>query len=133
MFERTAAAIVHAGYHFSKIIGFIDAKILQVTRLVTDQRVMYNGYLESHALKFQFFIFPNGIIIYCGGLIEGCRGDFALLDQSDIVEMFAERGRGFNGQQMFIYGDPAYAESGPVLSGLQKVWDLTSEEADFYH
>lgn len=128
MFERAAGALRNAGCPFTELVGFIDAKILLIARPGEDQRVYYNGYAKGHALKFQFFVMPNGLVIHCSEAIEGRRGDGALLAQSRLAEMLSDRAKGFSGRQMFVYGDPAYAEKGPIISGLKKVENLTQEE-----
>ena len=60
--ERYAEAIHNKGAALDNCIGFIDGTVRPICRPGELQRVVYNGHKRVHALKFQSFTLPNGMI-----------------------------------------------------------------------
>ena len=60
--ERYAEAVYDEGAALDNCIGFIDGTVRPICRPGELQRVVYNGHKRVHALKFQSFILPNGMI-----------------------------------------------------------------------
>ena len=65
--------------------GFIDGTVRAICRPSLNQRDVYNGHKRCHALKFQAFMAPNGIVANLQGPYEGRRHDSFLLHESDIL------------------------------------------------
>ena len=60
--ERYAEAVYDKGAALDNCIGFIDGTVRPICRPGEFQRVVYNGHKRVHALKFQSFTLPNGMI-----------------------------------------------------------------------
>ena len=56
-----------------------------IARPETNQRTVYNGHKNVHALKFQAIALPNGLIGNLYGPVEGCRHDAAMLRESQLL------------------------------------------------
>ena len=60
--ERYAEAVYDKGAALNNCTGFIDGTVRPICRPGEFQRVVYNGHKRVHALKFQSFTLPNGMI-----------------------------------------------------------------------
>ena len=60
--ERYAEAVYDKSAALDNCIGFIDGTVRPICRPGELQRVVYNGHKRVHALKFQSFTLPNGMI-----------------------------------------------------------------------
>ena len=60
--KRYADAIYDKGAALDNCVGFIDGTVRPICRPGELQRVVYNGHKRVHALKFQSFTLPNGMI-----------------------------------------------------------------------
>jgi hypothetical protein len=111
--QTFGSAIASKGAPLNTIIGFIDGTTREICRPTYFQRTCYNGHKKYHALKFQSIVSPDGIILHLFGPIEGRRHDCILLRESNLDSIFDDpRSTGYH-----IYGDPAYARRGYMLSG----------------
>lgn len=127
--EMFAKAIHIKGCPSNQIWGFIDCTIMPISRPISDQQVVYNGYYREHSLKYQGVTRPDGIVL-CFGPEAGRRADGAVLRQSGLIEKLRQHAVNSRGQRLFLYGDPAYGEGDVIMSGLKKVHKLTSLERD---
>ena len=69
---------------------------------------MYNSHKRAHALKFQSVVIPNGLIAYLYGPLEGRCHDAGMLHESGLLTSLQTHCHTPAGQQLCIYGDPAY-------------------------
>lgn len=60
--ETYAAAITARGSPLHNCFGFIDGTVRPIARPGDNQRILYNGHKRVHAIKFQSFVLPNGLI-----------------------------------------------------------------------
>ena len=106
--KEYADAIFAKGAAIDFCWGFIDGTVRPICRPGENQRVVYNGHKRVHALKFQSIVAPNGLIANLYGPMEGRRHDCALLRSSGILEGLQAHSRDQDGNNLCIYGDPAY-------------------------
>lgn len=109
----------------------MDATIVAICRPSHNQRIAYNGYYRTHAMKFGCIITPDGIISHCSPPFEGRKGDGAIVVDSGIVPLLSEHAHDAAGRRLVVYGDPAYGENELIVSGLKQLETLTSQEQDF--
>ena len=57
-----AAAITARSAPLQNCFGFIDGTVRPIARPGDNQRILYNGHKQVHALKFQSVVFSNGLI-----------------------------------------------------------------------
>ena len=57
-----ADAVHFKGAALDNYFGFIDGTVRPISRPMSNQRVVYNGHKRVHALTFQAFTLPNGLI-----------------------------------------------------------------------
>ena len=62
LLQTHADAVNAKGAALNNCFGFIDGTFRPIARPGENQRVVYNGYKRVHALKFQSFALPNGMI-----------------------------------------------------------------------
>ena len=91
---------------------------------------MYNGWKQVHCIKFHSLIAPDGLHIHVFGPIEGRCHDETLYKQSGLEILLEKHFRDPNGKSLYIYGDPAYGEHGPIISGLKRVETLSEADQD---
>ena len=60
--ERNVEAVYDKGAALDNYIGFTAGTVRPICRTEELQRVVYNGHKRVHALKFQSFTLPNGMI-----------------------------------------------------------------------
>ncbi|XP_027058559.1 uncharacterized protein LOC113685269 [Pocillopora damicornis] len=106
--ERHAEAIHNKGAALDNCIGFIDGTVRPICRPGELQRVVYNGHKRVHALKFQSFTLPNGMIANMYGPVEGRKHDAGMLADSGLLNDLQRFAFSTTGQPMCLYGDPAY-------------------------
>lgn len=106
--ERYAEAVYDKGAALDNCIGFIDGTVRPICRPGELQRVVYNGHKRVHALKFQSFTLPNGMIANMYGPLEGRKHDAGMLTDSGLLNDLQRFAYSTTGQPMCLYGDPAY-------------------------
>lgn len=127
--DNFALAIHQKGAPLTNCWGFIDGTVRPICRPTHDQNLAYNGHKRTHAIKFQAIMAPNGLIANVAGPFEGKRHDSFLLEESGIVGEI-RRFHNNNGEQMCVYGDPAYPLS-PWLITPFRGHNLTPEQQQF--
>ncbi|CAH3142632.1 unnamed protein product, partial [Porites evermanni] len=93
LLQTYSEAIRDKGAASENCFGFVGGTVRPISKPGVNQSAVYNGHQRVHALKFQSLALPNGLI---GDLF----GPFAFSPA---------------GQEMCIYGDPAY----PLRTHLQ--------------
>ena len=106
--EQYAQAIRRMGSPLPNCFGFVDGTVRPIARPDENQRVVYNGHKRVHALKFQSLVTPNGLIANLSGPFEGRRHDAGMLHESGLLTALQVHGHTRAGQELCIYGDPAY-------------------------
>jgi hypothetical protein len=93
-------------------IGFIDGTVRSICRPTIDQDVVYNGHRRTHALKYQAFVAPNGLIIDLYGPRAGVDHDARLFHESNLNEKLSLLVRpshwNDNAIPFCCFGDQAY-------------------------
>lgn len=112
--EQFAAVVSEQGSPLPAVIGFIDGTVRPIARPTQDQELDYNGHHRVHALKYQAVTTPDGIIVHLAGPYQGRHHDVTLYRASGLEQALYRWAKDSNGNQMYIYGDPAYTIS-PVL------------------
>jgi hypothetical protein len=127
--QHYADAISRKGAPLDCVVGFIDGTVRKICRLSRNQKVAYNGHKRKHALKYQFVMAPDGIIIHMFGSIAGARHDCFLLSESKILQKLRiELKKG--GKHFVIYGDPAYGYREHLVSPFKGA-RLTPKKEEF--
>ena len=106
--EQYAQAIRRMGSPLPNCFGFVDGTVHPIARPDENQRVVYNGHMRVHALKFQSRVTPNGLTANLCGPFEGRRHDAGMLHDSGLLTALQVHGHTWAGQELCIYGDPAY-------------------------
>lgn len=106
-FPSFAQAFASSGLPVNNLIGFIDGKLWRVARPEKFQKVLYSGHKRVHGIKTQGIMFPNGIMPYPFGPINGSRHDSLLLRESGILDIMEEICNQC-GQDYILFGDSAY-------------------------
>ena len=108
--ERYADAIYDKGAALDNCIGFIDGTVRPICRPGELQRVVYNGHKRVHALKFQSFTLPNGMMAnICGPVGKSVvHNSSCMLADSGLLKNLQRFAFSSTGQPMCLYGDPAY-------------------------
>ena len=101
--------VIHnAGAALANCWGFVDGTVRPVCRPGQHQRILYNGHKKVHSIKFQSVVTPNGLIANLFGPVEGRRHDSGMLAQSNLLQGLRRYSVSPTGQDLCIYGDPAY-------------------------
>ncbi|THU76384.1 hypothetical protein K435DRAFT_824585 [Dendrothele bispora CBS 962.96] len=116
-----AFAVQQKGCPLDVIASFIDGTLQDTARPSRNQRILYNGWKRIHCLKYQILITPDGIIIHVFGPIEGRRHDSTAYKESGLVDILDRHFWGPDGQRLFIYGDPAYADCHWTLPSVNSI------------
>ncbi|XP_032228942.1 uncharacterized protein LOC116612389 [Nematostella vectensis] len=106
--QTYADAIHNKGAALDNCFGFVDGSVRPITRPGLNQRVVYNGHKRVHALKYQSVALPNGLIGQLFRPVEGRMHDARMLAVSGLYDSLAQHAFSPAGQEMCIYGDPAY-------------------------
>ena len=106
--EQYAQAIRRMGSPLPNCFGFVDGTVRPIARPDENQRVVYNGHKRVHALKFQSLVTPNGLIANLSSPFEGRCHDAGMLHESGLLTALQVHGHTRAGQELCIYGDPAY-------------------------
>lgn len=125
-----ADAIYQKGAAIDFCWGFVDGTVRPICRPSENQRMVYNGHKRVHAIKFQSVVAPNGLIANLYGPMEGRRHDCALLNESGLLQVLINHSHTPNGQNLCIYGDPAYPIR-PQLLGPFKGANVTNDQKEF--
>jgi hypothetical protein len=117
---RYCAAVQANGEPSGLIWGFIDGTLKGICRpekQTANQRFLYSGYKKKHGLNFQSIVTPDGLISSMAGPWEGSPNDWSIWRLSNLQEDRLLR-YCFNtaGQQVYHYGDKAYALERGVLA-----------------
>ena len=68
--------------------GFIDCTVIPISRLNSNQQVLFNGHKRIHNIKFQSQDVPNGLIGNFSGQYEGrCHGSTMLQESGLLTEL----------------------------------------------
>lgn len=114
---RTFADAVHRkGAALRTCFGFIDGTVRAVARPVRNQRISYNGHKRKHAFKCQSVSTPDGLIVHLHGPHEGKVHDATLLQRSGLLAILDTHAHDPDGQDLHIYGDPAYGLTAHLIS-----------------
>ena len=130
MLLQYSTAIYNRGAPLDQVWGFIDGTTRPCSRPKRDQRQIYNGHKRYHCLKYQSITTPNGMIANLFGPIEGKRHDCAMLRSSGVLNLLQQYSHDPQGNQLSLYGDPAYPLN-PYLLCPFKGANLTNAEKDF--
>ena len=125
-----ADAIYQKGVAIDFCWGFVDGTVRPICRPSENQRMVYNGHKRVHAIKFQSVVAPNGLIANLFGPMEGRRHDCALLNASGLLQNLVQHSQTPAGQNLCIYGDPAYPIR-PQLLGPFKGAHVTQVQKEF--
>ena len=92
--------------------GFIDGTVRPLCRPGENQCLLYNGHKRVHSIKFQ------SVTMHC-----------ALLHASGLLQDLNQFSHDVNGNQLCIYGDPAYPLRTHLLAPYQGVQITADQEA----
>ena len=128
--EIYANAINDAGSPLEKCLGFIDGTVLAIARPTGSmQRATYNGHKRKNDIKFQCVTFPDGLFSHVNGPVEGRRHDITLYRESNL-DSYLQTSTSVDGEQYYIYGDPAYLIRLYLQVGF-KGHSLTTDQKEF--
>ena len=65
--------------------GFIDCAVIPISRLNSNQQVLFNGHKRIHNIKFQSLDIPNGLIGNFSGQYESGCHDSTMLQESGLL------------------------------------------------
>lgn len=108
--ESYASSIREHGGILPNCVGFIDCTKIEMSRPGgpgVNQRACYSGHKRFHCLIYQTITTPDGLIFHMHGPEMGRRHDLTLYRQSGMDNVL-EQSLHVEGQQYYIYGDPAY-------------------------
>ena len=101
--------------------GFVDGTVRPCSRPRQNQRILFIGQKQIHALKFQSVVIPNGLICNLYGPVEGCRHDGGMLAESHLLDQLQLHAYTPNGESAYplrVHLQAAY--QGNRLTNLQK-------------
>ena len=123
LLEKYCTAVVRKGSALQNFFGFIDGTVRAISRPGVNQKTVYNGHKNLHALKFQSVVLPNGIITHMYRPVEGKRHDCSMLRMSDLLTKLSLNACDTNGNPLCLYGDPAY----PLHTDIQQNFNQVNE------
>ena len=134
--EKYARVVQEKGSPLDNCRGFVDETVRPISRPGINQRVMYNGHMRVHALKFQSVVAPNGLIANLYGPVEGKRHDAGMFADSGLLDILQEHSYDTNENPLCIYGDPDYPLrihlqepfKGGVITPEQQEWNKRMSE-----
>lgn len=106
--ERFCTAIRAKGPPDDRCFGFVDKTIRASSKPGRGQTLAYSEWKRRHAVKFQAFVTPDGIIRHLYGPESGRRHDATLLGRSELIETFQDHFNDAEGQSWHAFGGPAY-------------------------
>ncbi|KIJ45994.1 hypothetical protein M422DRAFT_165640, partial [Sphaerobolus stellatus SS14] len=112
------------------IAALIDGTLQKNARPVRNQRLVYNGWKRIHCLKYHVLISPDGLVIHVYGPVDGRRHDEMVFKESGLLELLQKHFWTPTGEQLYIYGDPAYSV-GPHVMSPYKGAGITPEQQAF--
>ena len=80
--KKPNPSIYRKGGVLSNCVAFLDGTARRIARPRRCQQACFSGHKRYHALKYQFLVFPDGIIGDLYGPLEGRRNDQYVLGQS---------------------------------------------------
>ncbi|KAF7310228.1 hypothetical protein MIND_00396500 [Mycena indigotica] len=104
------------GAPLDSIAAVIDGTLRKVARPVANQGLVFNGWKHFHCLKYHSVLTPDGIVIHVYGPVEGRRHNETVFQQSGLTDLLHKHFYKPNGDNLFIYGDPAYSVGPHILS-----------------
>ncbi|GAU94737.1 hypothetical protein RvY_06460 [Ramazzottius varieornatus] len=108
--------ITARGAPLETCVGFIDGTMRPTCRPSRSQKAAFSGHKRQHGIKFQFLMYPNGIIGHLFESMEGCRHDAGILCESGLLTDLRAAFNRPDGSCYSLYGDPAYPMSRYSLS-----------------
>jgi hypothetical protein len=97
------------------IIGFIDGTVRPTCKPEMFQAVVYNGKDKTHALKYQVFVSPDGIMRHVFGPVCGSRHDQHMVHESKILQWITSHGSCASGNAFVCYADAGYAVAPGIM------------------
>ena len=99
--------------------GFIDGTTREILKPHSDiQQEFYSGLVRHHAVKYQIFTVPSGLIANMWGPEPGRHHDMYLLAVSRLRERIQAKNQEW-GREWCLYGDKGY-QLGPEASDLMR-------------
>ena len=123
------AAAVERKFKLPRFWGAIDGTVRPIAMPVEQEELVYNGHKRCHALKYQFISCPDGLI-FCSLPFEGRRHDAHIVTDTGLVQWAAQHAKNEQGEQLYLFGDPAYANSRAILTKFRGNI-ISSMQADF--
>ena len=108
--ERYAKSIRQQRSLLTHCVGFIECTKIEMCRPGgpgVNQRACYSGHKRFHCLIYQTITTPDGLIFHMYVPEAGRRHDLTLYRESG-MDNSLEQSLHVQGQQYYIYGDPAY-------------------------
>jgi len=109
------AAAIERKTGFPGFWGAVDGTVRPIAYPDQDQRRVYNGHKRLHALKWQFVTPPDGIL-FCSQPFDGSRHDAIMVQKTLLVQWAVRHAQGADGEQRYLYGDKAYANSAAIIT-----------------
>ena len=114
--QHYADTVSDKGAALNNCFGFVDGTVRPICRPGEHQRMVYNGHKRVHALKFQAVALPkidsSSLVNFPYKLTslssEGKRHDAAMVADSNLLTALEQYVVSPTGQEMCMYGDPAY-------------------------
>ncbi|KAK8765833.1 hypothetical protein V5799_031555 [Amblyomma americanum] len=102
---RRGMAVHSKGAPLHNCWGFIDGTARAISRPSTSQKLFFSGHKRIHAVKYQSFMSPNGIICQLSGSFFRSRHDAGILRKSKTYEKLQKL---VHGHSYCLCGVPAY-------------------------
>ena len=107
--EALCIFLRRVAYPFDNCWGFIDGTVRPICRPNVNQKIVYNGHKRLHGIKFQSVVAANGLIAHMDGPYEDRKHDSGMLAESGLFPLLNTYSHDPAGNQLCIYGDPAYS------------------------
>jgi hypothetical protein len=99
--------------------GLIDGTLRKACRPIRFQRAAYSGHKQTHGIKFQSVVTPDGLIACLFGPIPSARHDSFMLAESGLLTQLSHMmPRNQPGVDVYsLYGDLAYTQLQYIVGG----------------
>lgn len=127
-FEEYRKHLEDSGCPIHEAAGFIDGTQVPMCRPVKGQRAFYSGYKNTHGMRYQALVHPDGMVSAFSKSFSVKMSDSGVLRESKILSPLEEICKDENNEVLFIiYGDHGYARSDVIKTPPRGLFDLPHE------